>query len=127
MFIINVEKPQMKFFIWWFQTWLESSVQVAYCQNGRLYKKWASAKVYPAFTVNQYFINDLGDEIEIVLIKFANEVNHKVSAANISEGLGFETILNKEVRGKMLSMPTIHGRSNGFRFHLFSATFQQEG
>lgn len=27
----------------------------------------------------------------------------------------------------MLSMPTICGRSHGFRFHLFSTTFQQEG
>jgi len=31
------------------------------------------------------FINNLKDEIEIVLVKFANGVKEKVSAANISE------------------------------------------
>lgn len=78
------------------------------------------------------FINDLEDEIEIVLIKFANEVKQKAcSCKYVRERLGFKSILSKEVRDKMVSMPTIHGRSHhGFRFHLFKplgVTSQQEG
>lgn len=46
------------------------------------FAKWGSAKGLLFISV---FINDLEDEIEIVFIKFANEVKQKVSAANMSE------------------------------------------
>lgn len=46
------------------------------------FTKWGSAKGLLSISV---FINHLKDEIEIVLIKFENEVKQKVSATNKSE------------------------------------------
>lgn len=46
------------------------------------FSRWGSAKGLLSISV---FINHLKDNTEIVLIKFVNEVKHKLSAANTSE------------------------------------------